>query len=249
MKVGEELTIENEFEKLIIKRKPGSVLHVTKHIYSQRQGHDSVITGNGWMVWKFRQVNCQLEVKRGMDSITLDNSMNLFTPPCSIVPYYKGPGTVTIEMLGRMYDAPTSLGEQPFIFKTSANDLPDNADKLEDYVLRGTDKSIIGPNASAIARRCRETIAASYWDSSGISEIARQLSCSHTVMSRQFKQAYGLSPSQFQQHLRVVDSMRLMILCDDSVATAAIGVGYESRSKYNQAFRRILRVNPSTYRP
>ena len=82
-----------------------------------------------------------------------------------------------------------------------------------------------------------------------MSEIAKRLNLSHTVMGRAFKKTYGLSPVAYRNKLRVTDSLRLILMENSLVTAAAFGIGFDDLSRYYRLFRRQLNTCPSDYRP
>jgi AraC-like DNA-binding protein len=65
-----------------------------------------------------------------------------------------------------------------------------------------------------------------------------------TTFHRQFKQATGLSPIQFQKQLRLLEARNLLTLRGSTVAGAAYEVGYQSPSQFNREYFRFFGTSP-----
>lgn len=66
--------------------------------------------------------------------------------------------------------------------------------------------------------------------------------------SRLFKQATGLSPSQYFIRLRMERARQLLLHTDRSIIDIGMEVGYSSPSHFSQAFRHKVGITPSAYR-
>lgn len=75
---------------------------------------------------------------------------------------------------------------------------------------------------------------------------AAQLSEYH--FSRLFKQATGLSPSQYFIRLRMERARQLLLHTDRSIIDIGMEVGYSSPSHFSQVFRHRVGITPSAYR-
>lgn len=55
----------------------------------------------------------------------------------------------------------------------------------------------------------------------------------------------GLSPIQFQKHLRLLEARKLLVFSDCTVSEAAFKVGYESTSQFNREYSRFFGNSPA----
>jgi len=81
-----------------------------------------------------------------------------------------------------------------------------------------------------------------------LDRLAAQAGLSKFYFNRLFKTAMGLSPSQYQIHLRMDEAKRLLRETKRSVVEIALDVGYANPSHFAQLFRRETGLAPSDYR-
>ena len=107
-----------------------------------------------------------------------------------------------------------------------------------------------------MAARIRELIRASVADpgtgdvSGGeltADDLAAAAGCSRFAAYRAFRQAYGLSPSDYQRQLRVQTARRLLS-AGAAPATVAAAAGFADQAHLTRWFRRYYGVTPGAYR-
>jgi AraC-like DNA-binding protein len=113
---------------------------------------------------------------------------------------------------------------------------------------RGTDR--------LVAARVRELIRASVIDPGAddvgggeltADDLAAAAGCSRYAAYRAFRQAYGLSPSDYQRQLRVRTARRLLS-AGVVPASAAAEAGFADQAHLTRWFRRYYGVTPGAYR-
>ncbi|CDX53230.1 putative DNA-binding transcriptional regulator (fragment) [Mesorhizobium plurifarium] len=67
---------------------------------------------------------------------------------------------------------------------------------------------------------------------------------SMSVFHRRFKAITGLSPLQYQKHIRLHDARRRLITKRSEAATVAYAVGYESVSQFSREYKRLFGAPP-----
>lgn len=103
--------------------------------------------------------------------------------------------------------------------------------------------SSTGTQAGQVARAVswlRENFARPFH----IEELARQTDMAPSTFHRHFRQVTGMSPLQFQKHLRLYEAERLMLVEGKDASSAAIEVGYESVSQFNREYKRQFGAPP-----
>jgi AraC-like DNA-binding protein len=83
----------------------------------------------------------------------------------------------------------------------------------------------------------------------GLGELARQAGYSPYHLCRLFKQQTGLSIHRYLQHLRLRESLELLVESPRrSVAEIALGLGFSSHSHFSSAFRGHFALSPQAFR-
>ncbi|MFD0516570.1 helix-turn-helix domain-containing protein [Paractinoplanes durhamensis] len=76
----------------------------------------------------------------------------------------------------------------------------------------------------------------------GLAEVAHM---SPATLHRHFRSATGMSPLQFQKHLRMQQARRLLMAGDTTAAQVAEAVGYASATQFNREYRRVYGLPPA----
>jgi AraC-like DNA-binding protein len=83
----------------------------------------------------------------------------------------------------------------------------------------------------------------------GLGELARQAGYSAYHLCRLFKQQTGLSIHRYLQHLRLQESLELLVeFPRRSVAEIALGLGFSSHSHFSSAFTGHFALSPRAFR-
>src|SRR5207244_5277096 len=107
-----------------------------------------------------------------------------------------------------------------------------------------------------VAARIRELIRASVADPGAgdrgggeltADDLAAAAGCSRYAAYRAFRQAYGLSPSDYQRQLRVQTARRLLS-AGVPPAQVAADAGFADQAHLTRWFRRYYGVTPGAYR-
>ena len=85
-------------------------------------------------------------------------------------------------------------------------------------------------------------------DAFSLADVAEVAQLSEYHFSRLFKQATGLSPSQYFIRLRMGRARQLLLHTDRSIIDIGMEVGYSSPSHFSQVFRHKVGITPSAYR-
>lgn len=78
-----------------------------------------------------------------------------------------------------------------------------------------------------------------------IPDLATELGMSVSSFHDHFKRATGLTPLQFQKHLRLREARRLLLSEDIDVANAGYRVGYRDASHFNRDYKRMFGESPT----
>lgn len=77
-----------------------------------------------------------------------------------------------------------------------------------------------------------------------VESLARQVGMSVASLHRHFKKLTGLSPLQYQKHLRLYEARRLMLVEHERASSAGFAVGYESIAQFNREYKKIFGEPP-----
>ena len=78
-----------------------------------------------------------------------------------------------------------------------------------------------------------------------IEGLAEMATMSQSAFHRGFKASTGLSPLQYQKHLRLYEARRLLLASPGDVASVAFAVGYESLSQFTREYARMFGAPPA----
>jgi AraC-like DNA-binding protein len=77
-----------------------------------------------------------------------------------------------------------------------------------------------------------------------ISELARTARMSPSSFHRHFRAITGLTPLQYQKHLRLQEARSLLAARTQDVASVALSVGYHSPTQFNREYRKLFGAPP-----
>ena len=81
-----------------------------------------------------------------------------------------------------------------------------------------------------------------------LSEVARAVNMSAFYFCKMFKQATGLTFTDYLARIRVEKVKNLLLDPHKRVSEAAFAAGFQSLSQFNRVFRKVAGEAPSTYR-
>ena len=81
-----------------------------------------------------------------------------------------------------------------------------------------------------------------------IDSLSRQFFIDSSTLKREFRRAYGLPIATYLKELRIHRAMELLAATDDSIASIAAQVGYETQSKFSAVFKAATSLSPNAYR-
>src|SRR5258708_3130723 len=96
--------------------------------------------------------------------------------------------------------------------------------------------------------RARTYIEEHAGDDLSLAKISKTVNVSANYFSTLFKQATGLSFSDYLARVRVDKAKNLLINPNLRISEIAFEVGFQSLSQFNRSFRRIAGVSPEEYR-
>lgn len=101
----------------------------------------------------------------------------------------------------------------------------------------------LGPTTQGVTRAISR-IRKEYDHPLRIPEIAQDCGMSVSSFHDHFKRATGMTPLQFQKHLRLREARRLLLNEDIDVAGAGFRVGYNDASHFNRDYKKLFGRSP-----
>lgn len=81
-----------------------------------------------------------------------------------------------------------------------------------------------------------------------INEVALKSYLSRTYFSRIFKEATGVSYTEYLQNIRITEACRLLKNTDNKITDIMFSIGFRDIKHFNKLFKRITGMTPSEYR-
>lgn len=110
----------------------------------------------------------------------------------------------------------------------------------------GTTQTAASP--SSRIREIHDFLTANLHQRYTIEALSKQFFIDSSTLKREFRRAYGLPIATYLKELRVHRAMELLSSTDDSIASIAVQVGYETQSKFSAAFKAATNLSPHVYR-
>jgi AraC-like DNA-binding protein len=82
----------------------------------------------------------------------------------------------------------------------------------------------------------------------GVEQLGREVGPSRSALHERFVALLGMAPMQYLAQWRMQAAARLLLETRASVASNALGVGYDSESAFARAFKRNVGKPPATWR-
>jgi AraC-like DNA-binding protein len=116
-------------------------------------------------------------------------------------------------------------------------------------LLRGPQAAVLRQVASVDGRFFQIRTAliwmrTNYETSFRVEDLAHLANMSASAFHRAFKATTGLSPLQYQKHLRLYESRRMLLAKPGDVASVAFAVGYQSSSQFTREYARMFGAPP-----
>ena len=99
-----------------------------------------------------------------------------------------------------------------------------------------------------LAKRVKELIEFDFRSSADMREKLKTFGLSKHRLSKIFKDAYGQTPNEFMNELRIEEIKRSLVETDDLIIDIAYEVGFNSLSPFYRFFKEHESMSPSEYR-
>lgn len=155
-----------------------------------------------------------------------------------------GAGTEEIERLRLLWEATPEVSTERYesivtLLRVFARQLGDSAAAI---LLQAA------PQEPDAIRRARLYVRDHLGDRITLEEVAQHAGLSQHHFSRLFRQATGLTLTDYINRSRVESARQMLLKADARVSEIAFEVGYQSLSQFNRSFLRITGRSPVVYR-
>lgn len=101
--------------------------------------------------------------------------------------------------------------------------------------------------SSAVALKTKHFIDNNFSEILLITDLAKKLNYSRSVMTREFTKAYGISPVEYRQKVRVYRAVRVLA-AGANVTTALVESGFSSQTQFFHQFKKHIGTQPFNYK-
>jgi AraC-like DNA-binding protein len=206
----------------------------------------TVITSAAWLIEFFELRAGEIFFHCGEEQIRLSKKcFGVFHPPFSIVRFSFVNASGRVKGIAATEILPPDLRAAPLVFETDYNQTPENGAQAIKFLLSGENRQSIEafPKASLISLKAKKLIDENYLASVSIARIAVRLKVSHAYLSRQFKQDFAMSPSDYLRRLRMADAP-LLLARGEAIIDVSQAVGYNDLSRFYKQFRQTTNTSP-----
>lgn len=208
------------------------------------------VFGNCWSIAWTDFTNNQVSVYSQNKLLALNGNLALLIPPRSIVDWRFRGGEIYWQAILSNESWPSDFPTKATAYLRSSNDyLPKTIDELRVYL---NSHSILAPiertlECSFVASKVQDFIH-EHWDVDiSIEALCKQMGYDHSVVDRSFKLAFGLSPIQYRNRMRIIDGAHRLLLGEGNVTDITFDVGFNGTSNFNKHFKKLMKVPPSQY--
>lgn len=169
----------------------------------------------------------------------------IFYPPFTITrPCFKNARGRVAGIAASALLAP-EFAETPFVFDTVYEKLPKSAAQVSEILNSGKNFQTIeiNPKASLLSVKAKKLIDENYLIYPSIARVAARLGVSHAHLSRQFKNDFLMTPSNYLRQLRLADAP-LKFARGEKIVNVSLDSGYNDLSRFYKQFRQTTLTSP-----
>lgn len=190
-----------------------------------------------------------VSLQSNSEKILLHPGSAVFLPPYSIAQWTIHSSPVRWLAFMGNFNLPPELKHKRFYFSIKNLEYPKNRDQFVPWLVAhyGHSRSLTEQNrTSAVAEQLKNLIDCEFQNELTISQMAHQLNKSRVVLSRAFTQAYGLSPVEYRNKLRIFEGIRFFSSYD-RISDVSSFSGFKHQGQYIRSFKTYLGTTPKTY--
>jgi AraC-like DNA-binding protein len=192
----------------------------------------------------------RLAYLQGRARIAVPKRFAIFLPPFTVV--QAALERCDVSTVGVAFRPPPAPGlpSAPVLIPFDEAPVPATPEEVIRLVREAHDTVDIGrtSNPLPLAMHAKSIVDSEYGASLTIAAVARRLRTSSAVLSRSFRQTYGIPPIRYRHHVRIMDA--LLRLADGELPIAVSqDVGFEDLSRFYKILRQVACAPPGIYRP
>lgn len=173
----------------------------------------------------------------------------LFLPPYCLTEVRLQKGRVRTQSFTSKEKLPGNIPAQPVIFRPRVHRCPESLSEVVRLLRGGRDFRTVSRENSPppFAEKIKDAIDSSYTIDRPLSQLAKRLNTTPSLLSRSFKRTYGLPPVRYRHSLRVLDAM-MRLLEGQEIVHVCHEVGFSDLSRFYKLFGEIVCAPPARYR-
>jgi AraC-like DNA-binding protein len=209
------------------------------------------ITGPGWMLGMIEVRQGRARFVSGPDKVDAPaRRFGLFMPAFSLVQIEAHQIHYRSRAFCSVIPAPATLPGEPVVFRPRRWRIPSSLEEAFRFVEESGDFVSVNraPAPSPFSERIKVAIDKTFMTGQTLSAMAKTFRIAPATISRYFKRDYGISPVQYRQQVRIMDSIA-RLLRGEEIKDVFQEVGFADMSRFYKQFRALVCVPPGRYRP
>lgn len=204
-------------------------------------------TAGSWFASLVEVHRGELSFRTGLDVRNAGRRFLLYCPPRSIIRMPAGAAAVTTDGVGSLR-LPEGLPREPLALPLSDGDWSPTMERVAALLARrGAVRIDADQGCDPRVIAARQLLVDKAFSPLPVGGVARQLGWHSSVLSRRFSQAYGITPRNYCQRLRIHTSV-MRLFTGVAITRVAFDVGFGDLSQFYRQFRRVTGETPGRYR-
>ena len=97
---------------------------------------------------------------------------------------------------------------------------------------------------TAIAQKIKKKLDENCSNNLKLEELSRELGISQTLLGRYLKKSFGISPSDYRKHIKIMNST-IQLFQSKTISAVSQDNGFNDLSRFNKQFKQLTRFTPS----
>jgi AraC-like DNA-binding protein len=187
---------------------------------------------------------------RGDTRIPAPRRFAVFLPPFAVVQARLDKCHVTTAGLAFRPSTAYVLPGHPVLLPATADRPPASVEEVVSrlHSLEGAIEVGRAPDPLPIVLKAKRILDTEYGTSLSIGHVAKRIRVSPALLSRAFKNAYGMPPVRYRHQLRIMDAL-MRFAEGEAPVDVFQDVGFDDLSRFYKVFRKVACAAPGSYRP